>query len=197
MAKRFTDTDKYKKPFLRGLQGAYKLLWDYLYHDCNHAGIWIVDFEVAQIYLGNDMPVNEKDALKYFNEDEKRIVRISNNSKWFIPGFVKFQYGDLNPNNKAHNSVIKILTGFDLYKNKVLLSPLQGSKDKDKELYYGIDISSNPRKSRTNSSAAATSIKPVIINSSEPRYSGVSGVRSGREVSSTKAAPTASANQRQ
>ena len=59
MAKRFTDTEKYRKPFLRGLQGAYKLLWDFLYHDCNHAGIWIKDFEIAQIYIGNDMPINE------------------------------------------------------------------------------------------------------------------------------------------
>ena len=53
MAKRFTDTNKYKKPFIRGLQGAYKLFWDYLYHDCDHAGIWIVDFEIAQTYLVN------------------------------------------------------------------------------------------------------------------------------------------------
>ena len=133
MSKRFTDTNKYKKPFIRGLQGAYKLLWDYLYHDCDHAGVWIVDFEIAQIYLGKDMPVNEQDALRYFNSEKKRIIQIADNSKWFIPGFVKFQYGDLNPNNKAHNSVIKILTEFKLYKNKVLSSPLQGSKDKDKD----------------------------------------------------------------
>ena len=47
--KRFTDTDKYKKPFIRGLKGAYKLLWDYLYHECDNAGVWIDDFDVAQI----------------------------------------------------------------------------------------------------------------------------------------------------
>ena len=76
MAKRFTDTNKYKKPFIRGLQGAYKLLWDYLYHDCDHAGIWIVDFDIAQVYLGADMPVNRADALKFFNKDEVRIIEI-------------------------------------------------------------------------------------------------------------------------
>ena len=92
MAKRFTDTNKYKKPFIRGLQGAYKLLWDYLYHDCDHAGIWIVDFDIAQIYVGKDMPINKDDALKYFNTDEQRIIEICKGKKWFIPGFIDFQY---------------------------------------------------------------------------------------------------------
>jgi hypothetical protein len=132
MAKRFTDTNKYKKPFIRGLQGAYKLLWDYLYHDCDHAGIWIVDFDIAQIYIGVDMPVNKEDALKFFNETEIRIVEINSGSKWFIPSFIDFQYGVLNEQNRAHNSVIKILTKYKLYKNKTLTSPLQGAKDKEK-----------------------------------------------------------------
>jgi len=127
MAKRFTDTNKYRKPFIRGLQGAYKLLWDYLYHDCDHAGVWIVDFEIAQIYIGSDMPVNKEDALKYFNKNEKRIVEFDNGKKWFIPSFIEFQYGILNEQNRAHNSVILIL------KNKGLTSFLQGAKDKDKE----------------------------------------------------------------
>jgi hypothetical protein len=132
MAKRFTDTNKYKKPFIRGLQGAYKLLWDYLYHDCDHAGIWIVDFEIAQIYIGDDMKVCKEDALKHFNKGEKRIVEIDNKSKWFIPSFIDFQYGKLTETNRAHNSVILILKKYKLY-NKGLIRPLQGCKDKDKD----------------------------------------------------------------
>lgn len=129
MAKRFTDTDKYKKKFIRGLQGAYKLLWDYLYHDCDHAGIWYVDFEIAQIYLGKDMPVSEADALKYFNDSEERIVVLADGKKWFIPSFVEFQYGVLNADNRAHASVISVLTKAGV--NKGLLRSLQGRKDKD------------------------------------------------------------------
>lgn len=131
MAKRFTDTDKYKKTFFRGLQGAYKLLWDYLYHECNHSGIWIVDFEIAQIYIGSDMPVNKKDALSIFNKDEDRIIEINNGKLWFIPSFVEFQYGTLNPANKVHNSVLNELSKWGLIKG--LSSPLQGAKDKSKE----------------------------------------------------------------
>lgn len=132
MAKRFTDTNKYKKPFIRGLQGAYKLLWDYLYHDCDHAGIWIVDFEIAKIYIGEDMPINKEDALKYFNKGEKRIIEINNGSKWFIPSFIEFQYGILNENNRAHNSVILILKKYDLLNNKGLIRGLKAPMDKDK-----------------------------------------------------------------
>jgi hypothetical protein len=133
MAKRFTDTNKYRKPFIRGLQGAYKLLWDYLYHDCDHAGIWIVDFEISQIYIGLDMPVNKKDALKFFNKDEERIIEIDGGSKWFIPSFIEFQYGILNKSNRAHNSVINILSKYNLLDNKVVKRGLNDPKDKDKD----------------------------------------------------------------
>ncbi len=135
MAKRFTDTEKYKKPFIRSLLGAYKLLWDYLYLNCDHAGIWIVDFEVTQIYLGKDMSVNKEDALEYFNKDKQRIITFEDGKKWFIPSFVDFQYGDLNPENRAHNSVIKILKKYNLSKkyDKTLIRPLEGCKDKDKD----------------------------------------------------------------
>src|SRR5574343_673551 len=134
MSKRFTDTNKYKKPFIRSLPGAYKLLWDYLYHDCDHAGIWIVDFEIAQLYIGIDMPVKKDEALKLFNNGEKRIIEIDGGTKWFIYPFIEFQYGELNEVNRAHSSVIQILKKHKIYKNKnkPLTSPLQGANDKDK-----------------------------------------------------------------
>jgi len=140
MAKRFTDTNKYKKPFVRGLQGAYKLLWDYLYHECDHAGVWIVDFEIAQMYIGADMKISKEKALSFFNPDEVRVVEIDNGKQWFLPGFIEFQYGKLNPKNRVHESVISILhkhnlieEDFSLKQFKPLTSPLQGVKDKEKD----------------------------------------------------------------
>ena len=130
MAKRFTDTGKYKKAFIRSLPGPYKLLWDYLYHDCDHAGIWQKDFQIAQIYLGPDMPIDEKKALELFNKDEQRIVSLNGGSKWFIRPFIEFQYGPLNPENKVHFSILTILEKEGI---KGLASPLQGAKEKDKE----------------------------------------------------------------
>lgn len=153
MAKRFTDTNKYKKPFLRGLQGAYKLLWDFLYHECDHAGVWIVDFAIAQIYVGADMPINYNDAINFFNAGETRIVEFEAGKKWFIPSFIEFQYGNLNPKNRAHSSVISILLKYNLLGQEKKISPLQGAtegckdkdmvKDKDKDKEIVLEVNKN------------------------------------------------------
>ena len=50
-----TDTDKWKKRFLRELKPQHKLLWFYILDDCNHAGIWDVDIEVASIRVGEEL----------------------------------------------------------------------------------------------------------------------------------------------
>jgi len=129
MAKRFTDTEKWKKPFIRGLQGAYKLLWLYICDDCDHAGIWQVDIEVAQIRIGEK--IDSKEAVKSFDE---KIIIFDKGNKWFIPSFLEFQYpSGLNPDNRAHNSVIILLEKYNLRisNNKPLISPSEGSMDMD------------------------------------------------------------------
>lgn len=141
MAKRFTDTNKYKKPFMRSIPGAYKLLWDFLYHDCDHAGIWIVDFQIAQMYIGLDMPITKDEAIKLFNSDEQRIIELEGGKKWFIPSFIPFQYNQLSTQNRAHLKVIQILKSFGLLnddltiknQNKGVTSPLQGAKEQEQE----------------------------------------------------------------
>ena len=117
MAKRLTDTEKYKKQFFRSLKAPYKLLWDYILCDCNHAGIWIVDFEAARMYLGKDIRITEKAALEAFNKDELHVLPIDCGEKWFIVGFVEYQYGTLNPRNRVHASVIKILERYGLWRD--------------------------------------------------------------------------------
>ena len=145
MAKRFTDTSKYKKPFYRGLPGAYKLFYDFLYHDCDHAGVWIVDMEIAQSYVGKDMPIDKNKAIELFNTGEVRIISFDGGKKWFIPLFITFQYGQLSEKNRAHTSVIQILKKFNLIDenlspidapSKPLIeedkAPSDGAKEKDK-----------------------------------------------------------------
>ena len=132
MAKRFTDTEKWKKPFIRNLSAPYKLLWLYICDDCDHAGIWQVDIDVARIRIGED--INEQDAVKFFGD---KVVRIDNGNKWYIPSFIDFQYpSGLNPDNKAHGGIIKILQKYNLLDDefKPLVSPLYGAMDKDKEM---------------------------------------------------------------
>lgn len=127
MAKRFTDTDKWKKPFLRSMKAPYKLLWIYILDECDHAGIWQVDFEVAQIKTGEKL--NKKTAIEFFGN---RVLEFDGGNKWFVFDFIEFQYGTLNPLNRAHNSVITILNKYQIdWKNKPLTSTLQDAKEKD------------------------------------------------------------------
>lgn len=125
MAKRFTDTEKWKKQWIRALPTEYKLVWIYLLDDCNHAGIWDVDIDVLKLKLGID--VTEESILKAFNG---RVQVINSGHKWFIPKFIEFQYGELDPNIRPHSSVIDILKKEGVYKG--YKSPLLGRKDKDK-----------------------------------------------------------------
>ena len=126
MPKRFTDTEKWKKGFIRSLPTKYKLLWLYILDDCNHAGLWDVDLEVAEIRIG--AKINTKEAIKYYS---KNIKIFDNGNKWFIPKFIEFQYGQLNENVNAHKSVIRLIEKYDLYNI--------GDNDDDDSLEWRID----------------------------------------------------------
>ena len=133
MAKRFVDTDMFRKPMVRTLQPRFKLLWLYLLCECDHAGVWDVELDVAGMRLGFDM--EEQKCLDAFGS---AIVPFDGGKKWWLPDFVRFQYGELNPLNRVHASVINVLSRYEkeLQKEgayKPLISPLQGAKDKDKE----------------------------------------------------------------
>lgn len=126
MGKRFTDTDKWRKGFVRSLDAPYKLLWLYILDECDHAGIWHVELDVANVRLGSS--ISSEDALSVFGE---RVVSFDDGEKWFIPDFISFQYGNLSENNRMHQSVIRQLDRYGLSKGHA--SPFQGAKDKDKD----------------------------------------------------------------
>lgn len=147
MAKRFTDSEKWKKPFIRTLKAPYKLLWLYITDECNHAGIWQVDMDVACLKIGEKLNFNE--ALSSF---EGKIFIIENGEKWFIPDFIEFQYGTLNPTNRVHESVISLLSKYNLLDEnlniKPLDSPLQRAMDKDKDKDKGKDSTKKESKEK-------------------------------------------------
>ena len=126
MSKRFTCTNKWQKKWFRGLSPLQKCFWLYLCDTCNHAGIWEVDFELASFFLGQRITL--KDVEETF---KKQYVETEDSKKWFIKDFVDFQYGELNPENRAHLSVINILKKEGAYKG--LIRSLEGRKDKDKD----------------------------------------------------------------
>lgn len=130
MGKRFTDTEKWKKPFMKSLSTVHKLLFLYILDDCDHAGIWHVEPDVANLRLGVSINFAEaKEGLK------KHIHIFDNGNKWFIPYFVEFQYGGLNPSVNTHKSVLRRLEQYKLkkYLNQQLINCSQGDQDKDKD----------------------------------------------------------------
>ena len=129
MAKRFTDNEKWKDAWFMDLPSKYKLFWLYILDECNHAGIWKVNFRVASFCIGEHLEYSEVKRLL------KDRITILNDENWYVNKFVKYQYKcdiqGLNIKNKAHLSAIKILNEYDYF--KPLTSPLLGVKDKDKE----------------------------------------------------------------
>jgi hypothetical protein len=113
MAKRFIDTDLFKKGFLRTLKSKYKLLWVYLLNDCNHAGVWEVELDIASLRLG--CTYEKEETLANIGD---KIVILDNGNKWFIPSFIEFQYGpELAKTNNVFKSIDSILTKFNLYQH--------------------------------------------------------------------------------
>lgn len=122
MAKRFTATEKWIDPWFCGLGERDRLFWIYILDNCNHAGIW----QVNKMLLNTYFPDYDPDPTKF----EGRI-EVLTPEKWFIKKFVEFQYGTLNPENRAHHSVISILKKEGAYKG--LVRSLQGRKDKEQD----------------------------------------------------------------
>ena len=147
MAKRFTDTEKFNDPWYRRLSLLHKVIWEYLLAECNHAGILEkLDLELMSFKIGEDISL---DDLKSF---EERIVFI-NEEVIFIPKFITFQYGPLNPQSKVHASVLKELEKWEIqapYKtlpksiDRVsigLANPIDTLKDKEKDKDKDINTS--------------------------------------------------------
>jgi len=131
MAIRFIDTSFFNKGLIRGLSGANKLLFVYLITNCNHAGIWDVFTDDAELKTGFKYDWNE--VIDILHE---KIVLLDGGEKWFIPSFIEFQYKSmtLNPGNNAHKSCLNLLKKYHLTKgNEVLTSPCLGAKEEEQE----------------------------------------------------------------
>lgn len=136
MAKRFIDTDLFRKRFVRSLKGPYKLLWVYLFCECDNVGIWNVDLEAAELFCNQKYSLPE--LKKAFGG---RIHFFDEESKAFIPDFIEFQYGEeLNSKNPAHKAVIMKLEKYQLFSvlkegaTKPQESPYEGATEEPGEV---------------------------------------------------------------
>jgi len=135
MAKRFTDTEKWKKRWFRTLKNDHKVFWMYLLDNCCHAGIWEVDFDLAGYFCQD---ISEEEIRKVFS---KQYAEFHKGKRWFIKDFIEFQYTKLNPNVNAHKSVLQKLEKYNLldlldpssFVKEPLNKGLLTVKDKDKD----------------------------------------------------------------
>lgn len=108
MAKRFTDTAKWNEDWFLELSNSYKLFWIYICDNCDHAGIFKPNKRIFELIVGEKM--NVTDFLESCNLDKVRIVELEN-GRWYLTGFISFQYGGkLNVNNRVHKSILSVLT---------------------------------------------------------------------------------------
>lgn len=128
--KRFSATERFAKAWFQKLPCRLKVFWDYLCAHCDCAGVWEANFELASFQIGEQ--VTEADMASF----EHRIERISPGKFW-LTGFVEFQYGTLSETCNPHKRIIECLK-----KHRLLGRVLEGYKnptgrveeeDKDKE----------------------------------------------------------------
>jgi hypothetical protein len=144
MAKRFTDSAKWDDPWFAELPSKYKLFYLYLLDECDHAGVWKVNFRKANFMIGETL--EQAEVLRYMSDRVKRV----DEAYWFVSKFIKFQYGGLK-NDNVGISVQSILKkhGLTDFINEVkeapakpLPSPSLGAKDKDmvKDMAMDLDM---------------------------------------------------------
>jgi hypothetical protein len=115
MSKRFTETTKWADPWYRGLTPKLKSFWQYCLDNCDHAGVWPVDFDLASFCIGEK--VTKKEVLESFST---RVVFFGSD-KMLVVKFISFQYGTLSPDCKMHRPVFASLS-----KNRLNYDNLKG-----------------------------------------------------------------------
>lgn len=169
MAKRFTDTGKWSKASFSELSSKMKLVWIYLCDNCDHAGVWDINEKLLSFHLGESVTV--ADIQEGLGDKIKVLVE---SGKLFLPTFVEFQYGDLNPDNRVHKSVLSRLEKVAPYKG--LIRPLEGSKDMEQEKCITLSLErgsgGKPLKSQTGKLKAELSAHARSVYERYPRKEG-------------------------
>jgi hypothetical protein len=102
-SKRFTDIHKWRKTWFRKAALHVKMAWSYLCDNCDLAGFWDPDFEVANFQIGFE--VNWIEVRATLGDR----IQVLPDGKWWITDFIEFQYGKLSWGCKPHKAVLDLL----------------------------------------------------------------------------------------
>jgi hypothetical protein len=127
--KRFTETDKWRDSWFRKLSAEHKLAYLYALDNCDAAGVWEADYELAEFVLGC---APNWTALLESLGDRVAVIR---GGKWHLTRFIAYQYGALSEDCKPHQHVVKVLKSHSLSipYAKGIYTLKEKEKEKDKE----------------------------------------------------------------
>lgn len=143
MAKRFIDSEIWKKQWFRELSPTLKIFWIYICSNCDNCGVWEMDIQLAEFQIG--AMITENEILSEFNGN---IIKISD-KKLFVVDFISFQYGELKEDSVPHRNVFRLLQKHNIRYPIDTLSilyqvvpntPKDKDKDKDKDKEEEKDI---------------------------------------------------------
>lgn len=108
--KRFVETTRFADPWYFELPPEMKCAWEYVWANCDNAGVWNVNMRLADVQIGKKV-----DWKEFLKKCQDRILALPNN-RWFVKSFVPFQCGTLSENSRPHAVVIGLLRGHGLMK---------------------------------------------------------------------------------
>ena len=149
IAKRFTNTDKWRDEWFIELSKDNKLIWNYLCDNCTNAGRWKKSFKHLNFCC--DVSLGESDMKDIFNG---RVIDCG--TYFFMPKFLKFQYPKgLNSSKPAIVSVrneileynLTVIIKEQLGNDYIIVKDKDKDKDKEKDKEKDKDIKKKTYKS--------------------------------------------------
>lgn len=109
MAKRLTDTAKWKNPWFRALPTKFKILFLYILDECDNAGVMHLDWEIINFTL------REKFTSADFNKHFAEKVCYIGEDKIIVRKFMLYQDNYDSPMMRKH--VEKLLKGHGIFED--------------------------------------------------------------------------------
>lgn len=94
--KRFTEAFKWSDPWFRKLTPPQKLFWLYICDNCDNAGVWKIDLEMAGFQIGSEI---KNDIINEINKGKERIKIFDGNQSLLIKDYINFQIGNIYSNS--------------------------------------------------------------------------------------------------
>jgi hypothetical protein len=117
MSKRFTETEKWKDTFFRKLPPYAKLLYSFILDNCDCAGFWEIDLDLAAFHTG----IDEGELKAAFDEIRSRFIFDGEKKYVWCRNFLKHQgNANLDVQSKPHIGILRCIASHQSLTEQVL-----------------------------------------------------------------------------